>query len=105
MSNAERQERFRRAHPGYNRKYKRKEDHGAALKAIAEVYERVLAQEREQERARVESHKQPLALPAPPQRLMLTAPIEMPVVRGMNTVEVRVRRLAPLEALSAAAMK
>src|SRR3954447_1010792 len=68
VSNVERQRRFRQRHPDHNRRYK------AAQRARVKAYLAPLA-------------AKAAAIAAKPQLLALPAPVELPIIPGMNTIE------------------
>jgi hypothetical protein len=72
MSNLERQRKFRRSHPGYFRKYKRKPD----KEAVRQHLMAVLAAAEKAEAEKAQQARQPLMLPAP---------AETPIIPGMTT--------------------
>jgi hypothetical protein len=79
-TNAKRQAAFRKRHPNYNREYKARIR--AALKAAREA--RIAATIAAPAPAVAE--QVPVAPPATKPQLLLPAPVEMPVLPGINTI-------------------
>ena len=89
MSNAERQRRFRAAHPGYNRKYS-----GHPTAAERRKIKQMLVDMHVQAEAQVQLVlRSTICKPFP---LMLPAPVETLVILGMNTIE----RVASIESIA-----
>src|SRR5687767_10347705 len=84
MSNAERQRKFRESHPGYFRKYH------ARKRAMAKaVRARMLAEaQAAADAAKAARATRPL--------LMLPAPVELPVIPGLNSIGATPAAAAPL---------
>jgi hypothetical protein len=82
MSNVERQRRFRARNPGYNRKYTHRATAAQRLKmkqAYAEEIRNAMAAEAAAQQALNSTSAKPI--------LMLPAPVETPIIPGMNTIQ------------------
>jgi hypothetical protein len=93
MSNAERQRKFQRANPGYDARRKSRERESsrrARARRAAELQAQRLAQAQ-------------AAVPANKPLLMLPAPIELPVIPGMNAISATPRSNSELQTFPLAA--
>src|SRR5687768_6859203 len=81
MSNTERQRKFRQSHPGYFRKYYAPK-RAARKRADREIRAMLLAQ------AKAEAEAAAAASPATHPLLMLPAPVEVPVIPGLNAIAI-----------------
>ena len=88
MSNAERQRNFRKSHPGYYARIQAAK-RASAKRGGAQLMAAMEAAAKTQEAAQAAplTAAVPLALPMPPERLMLPAPVEVLVFPGLKTSE------------------